>query len=378
MEFFKKHWWKSDYDFPLSFILFFIFAGIFLGEHLPVIGQYLGGDPINDPTAKVSILDVGGLSDIGVAPVIYGVFGAVLWLLYRFLDWRLVLISGAAVGSLAEWFLFTGQKIEDRGPIPTPFGATVFFVIVWSIITLVPYFIYRAIGRKWGSRGRRIAILAVVILNILSVAFFAYEKYILHNSYKNFRNERESSGQQKPQPQNQQFYADFNLIAPYANEADISSINESFSNTEASPWGFKHSGIDFMTSVDLVPFRAVTDGVIINLTTSKESDQQGWHTSLCIDHAPYLICYNFETFSSNQAVGERQKANILIKNGDHVQQGDLIGKLVYGGNGAHVDFGVIPPGQDRSCPEPYFTKDAKISVLRLIHKDHPTWQMCYP
>ncbi len=175
----------------------------------------------------------------------------------------------------------------------------------------------------------------------------------------------------------QTVYQNLSLITPYVNESDVSSVNEAYSNVSNSPWGFRHVGIDFMTKTDLVPVQAVTDGIITSLNTSKESEQQGWHTSICIGHDPYMVCYNFETFSPDQAVGDKQSANMLVKNGDRVRQGDLIGRLVHGGDGAHIDFGVSQQGKDRSCPEPYFTEEARASVMRLIHKEHPDWQMCY-
>jgi len=167
------------------------------------------------------------------------------------------------------------------------------------------------------------------------------------------------------------------IITPYVNKSEISSINEAFSNSAGAPWGFVHAGIDFMTKKDLVPFQAVADGKITNSNYKQENNQQGWHYGFCIGHNDYLVCYNFETFSGADAVGPRQAANIFVKDGDEVKQGDIVGNLVHGGSGAHVDFGVIPPGRERSCPEPYFTKEAKASVLRLIHKDHPAWNMCY-
>lgn len=168
----------------------------------------------------------------------------------------------------------------------------------------------------------------------------------------------------------------FSLITPYVNESQISSVPEAYSLSPNAPWGFVHPGVDFIPNENLIPFQAVTDGYIINYTAAKESNQMGWHVGFGIEHLDYAPSYNFETFSSDDSVGQAQIANVFVQNGQFVNQGDLIGNLVYGGDNAHVDFGV-GYGGSRVCPEPYFTEEAKASIMRLITKDHPTWPMCY-
>jgi len=169
----------------------------------------------------------------------------------------------------------------------------------------------------------------------------------------------------------------FTLITPYVNESDISSINEAYSKDPNNPyWGFTHQGVDFMTTKDLVPFQATASGTISTVTFAKEDGPMGWHVGFCIQYdETYGACYNFETFSQAEATGQKQMDNIFVQEGDILEQGDLIGNLVLGQGGTHVDFGVNVPG-DRICPEPFFTEDAKASVLRLIQKDHPSWPIC--
>ncbi|MBI4009783.1 MAG: hypothetical protein HY361_01115 [Candidatus Aenigmarchaeota archaeon] len=372
MDFSKKYGdWRGDRKLPASFILFFVLTFFLLGEQLLALPLYLIGPGTGgDGPDKVSILDM-SLSDALHRPLFYLLFGFISWIMFRSLSWPIVWIGASTIWLVFKWFL------PDPGDTQNIIGTFIgvgFFIVI-------PYFIYRTVDRKWGTKGRRNAILILTAINILFLGFFAYQIYGLNNSYHGYTSRgsliRNESSYGQNLPVSPETYSNLSIITPYLNETDISSINEAFSNTENSPWGFKHLGIDFMTSSDLVYFQAVTDGTITNLKTSKENEQQGWHTGLCIDHSPYLICYNFETFSSDQADGDRQKASIWVENGRHVKQGDIIGQLVYGGNGAHVDLGVIHLGKERSCPEPYFTEDAKTSILRLIHKDHPTWKLCY-
>lgn len=165
------------------------------------------------------------------------------------------------------------------------------------------------------------------------------------------------------------------VITPYFDESDVSSVNEAYSLNPNNPyWGFSHSGIDFMATKD-IRVQAVIDGTVSSVDTAKADGQMGWHTSLCINRGSEGVCYNLETFSSDQAIGDSQKAGMKVKEGDVVKKGDELGTLIHGGDGSHIDFGIITGG-NRVCPEPYFTTSAKDSVLQLIHKDHPSWEMC--
>jgi murein DD-endopeptidase MepM/ murein hydrolase activator NlpD len=169
----------------------------------------------------------------------------------------------------------------------------------------------------------------------------------------------------------------FSIITPYVNEADITSVNEAFSLTDDNPyWGFRHPGVDFNTATDLVPVRAAAGGVVTLMEIEKSSGEMGWHAGFCIEYSSrYGVCYNLETFSATDETGQKLRENLFIKKGQTVKRGDRIANLVYGGSGTHIDFGVTI-ASDRICPEPFFTTEAKESVMRLIHKDHPDWPMC--
>lgn len=169
---------------------------------------------------------------------------------------------------------------------------------------------------------------------------------------------------------------ELSVITPYVNESDISSVNEAYSRSDDAPWGFEHRGIDFFITSGIAPVQAVTDGEIVNLAIIKEDNQMGWHAGFCIEYGVYAPCYNLETFSQDDAIGEQLTANVFISNGQVVKQGDVLANLVYGGSGAHIDFGIGYDG-DRICPEQYFTKEARASVMRLIANEHPDWEMCY-
>jgi murein DD-endopeptidase MepM/ murein hydrolase activator NlpD len=168
------------------------------------------------------------------------------------------------------------------------------------------------------------------------------------------------------------------IITPYVNESDIISANEAYSLDANNPyWGFSHPGVDFMAD-HTIDVQASISGTIGNLTVAEDPGQMGWHAGFCIDTATESsVCYNLETFSHDATIHDQLVAGLRFSNGTHVNQGDVIAQLVFGGSGAHIDFGVTKPGT-RVCPEPYFTDAARESVLRIIHILQPTWPMCYP
>jgi hypothetical protein len=81
--------------------------------------------------------------------------------------------------------------------------------------------------------------------------------------------------------------------------------------------------------------------------------------------------------SAIQADGEIQLANILVSIGQVVSQGDIIGYLyVVDEEYASLNFTLYENG-NAICPEPYFTPEAKESILNLIHVVWPDADMCY-
>ncbi len=361
---YKKHWWKSNYKLPVSFILFFVLTFFLLGEQLVALPTYLIGPNLGgDGPDKVHILDLAP-GDALHRPFAYVIIGVVIWVLFRIFFWSIAYLIGAALWILEQ---LTLTPLDQR---PSILNVVVFTFTFWILLTLIPYFIYRWVDRKWGAKGRRNAILIVAVVNILLFGFFAYQIYGLDNSQRvyNFHESSTSDDQNL----NQKPYQDLVMITPYADELEISRIGP-YSGTANSTLGIKHVGIDFFPVSDMTQFRAVTDGEITNFNS------EGGNTQFCIEHSQFLVCYSFETFSSDGAVSQRQRDNVLVKNGDEVKQGDLIGKLIYGGDGAHVDLGVLRLGEngERICPELFFTEEAKASIMKLIHKDHPDWSMCY-
>ncbi len=168
--------WKSDYKLPVSFILFFVLTFFLIGEQLPALPTYLGFGPGLESGGKIRILDL-NLTDSLHRPAVYVIIGTVIWILFRIFSWPIAWLIGAALWALEQ---LTLTQLDQR---PSLAGVLFFTFTFWILLTLVPYFIYRAVDRKWGRKGRRNVILTVLAINILLLAFFAYQIFYLQNSY---------------------------------------------------------------------------------------------------------------------------------------------------------------------------------------------------
>jgi murein DD-endopeptidase MepM/ murein hydrolase activator NlpD len=78
--------------------------------------------------------------------------------------------------------------------------------------------------------------------------------------------------------------------------------------------------------------------------------------------------------------GQTQLDSISVSLGQAVLQGDIIGYLYSPDYQAHVHFGlnkyVTGGGDPLVCPDPYFTSQARTSILTLIQSEHPGADIC--
>ena len=167
------------------------------------------------------------------------------------------------------------------------------------------------------------------------------------------------------------------MITPYVNSSDTAFINEAFSSDATAPWGFMHNGIDFFTTANLKPFWSASSGIVEEVRLWQNDISLNWQVNVTIRcDSSYSLVYVFEPMSGFAADGQAQLNNISVVEGQVLSKGDSIGNLFIAGSGTHVHFG-FSKNYTAICPEPYFTSGARTSILNLIHKDHPTWNMCY-
>jgi len=188
--------WKSNYKLSVSFIIFFVLTFFLLGEQLVALPIYLFGPEINGDSAdKLHILDLPP-GDALHRPFAYLIIGTVIWILFRIFTWPLAWFVGAALWILEQ------QTLTPLDQRPTLINAIIFTSTFWTLLTLAPYFIYRWVDRKWGAQGKRNAIQIALVINLLLFGFFAYQIFILHNSFRNLHQGKGSSGSIRVLPPN--------------------------------------------------------------------------------------------------------------------------------------------------------------------------------
>lgn len=172
-------------------------------------------------------------------------------------------------------------------------------------------------------------------------------------------------------------HAGLSMTTPYENESDMGPTREAFSCDDRAPWGFAHNGIDFFPKGNLKLFRSVSSGVVAEVNLWQNDKTSNWQVNVAVECGPaYTVVYGFEPMTGDRGDGKTQLANILVSKGQRLSQGHPIGRLHTAAEGAHVHFGLLKQHVAVS-PEPYFSPEARASVLRLIRKAWPGAAMSY-
>ncbi|QEE16864.1 M23 family metallopeptidase [Promethearchaeum syntrophicum] len=164
----------------------------------------------------------------------------------------------------------------------------------------------------------------------------------------------------------------------YENQSDINAVNEAYSNTENCPWGFIHEGFDYFMNNNTAVL-AATPGKVYDIafTDNGEGVDNRYYVAIWIRFNETVeIGYNFESWTTNESNWENQKSMITIQVDDWVEQGQEIGRFLQVGEGAHIHFDVIE-NNERQCHIRYYSPEAFIEIMELIHFYHSDWDYCY-
>ncbi len=177
------------------------------------------------------------------------------------------------------------------------------------------------------------------------------------------------------------------MTTPYVSESDIYQINDGYSNTTNCPWGFAHYGIDLRPQSNGVPFQAVCDGHITDITFCRSDGPTGnWDVAVELRRdSSFSVIYNFEPMSMDLADGIAQFTNIAVHLLQEVSQGDIIGYLQKPDEWSHVHLGLWHNSfrnhdalrVESICPGPFLMPEAKASMLNLLHVKYPGANLCY-
>ncbi len=165
----------------------------------------------------------------------------------------------------------------------------------------------------------------------------------------------------------------------YENRSDIYAFNEGYSDSDASPWGFTHTGIDYFLLNDSKVFAAAPGQVErIDWRDYGEGVDNRYHISLSIRFNKSVeISYNFEPWTQIEEDKDNQVLMFKVQEGEWVEQGQEIARFLYVKDSAHIDFSVIE-NNERSCPRKFFSQDGYNELIGMIKSFHSDWELCYP
>jgi hypothetical protein len=141
--------------------------------------------------------------------------------------------------------------------------------------------------------------------------------------------------------------------------------------------GPDHDGIDFgfagATVLSLQPVYASHAGIVTIVTTDSNWGDNIMHSVRINYNEDYYIAINFEPFSSDWAIADLQKENILVEVGQVLNQGDLIGYQIVpiGAEFPHVHWGIgSSASATTNCPADYLSEsernDLNIAIETLM------------
>ena len=163
----------------------------------------------------------------------------------------------------------------------------------------------------------------------------------------------------------------------YTDQADILGWNGGYSESDSCPWGAVHNGLDFGFKNESVVIAAAPGFVEeISWTDTGPADNVYMiHVSIRFNET-IQIGYVFEPWTTNSSGVDRQIEMLDIEEGDWVAKGDTLGEFLKLGVSAHIHFAVYDG--EATCPQPFFSDEAYIEIMSLVHSYQPTWNLCYP
>ncbi|NHJ87350.1 MAG: M23 family metallopeptidase [Asgard group archaeon] len=126
-----------------------------------------------------------------------------------------------------------------------------------------------------------------------------------------------------------------------------------------TPEGWFHNGIDFGCNAS-VNILAWCDLRVVNVHTWFNDKGGHWQTNLELRYnSKYSFSVPFESWALNETYANLQRDAINVTVGQIVHQGEILGKLLYHGDGCHIHFGMRENGED-VCPYLFFSDDCKV------------------
>ena len=138
---------------------------------------------------------------------------------------------------------------------------------------------------------------------------------------------------------------------------------------------FYHNGIDFGFN-DTTQILAPCAAHVMDVKFWYNDKGGHWQTNVRLQlNQQWMQEIVFESWATNQSLGQQQADAIVVKQGDKLQQGQVIGNLLSQGTGCHIHFGLLS-NNNAVCPYSYFSPQAKAAFDGYFTKYNSTASVC--
>jgi len=138
---------NGDKNIPKWFIFFIALWAILVGEIIPVCLENLNCFPAKvPPGGKESMFSGPGM--LFGTVVFYLALSTSVRLLFKWLNWKIVSVLAILIGIILEFVFFRPQESGGPNVEKDPLGSIIFFAIIWPVLLVAPYGLYKLYLRK--------------------------------------------------------------------------------------------------------------------------------------------------------------------------------------------------------------------------------------
>ena len=168
------------------------------------------------------------------------------------------------------------------------------------------------------------------------------------------------------------------ISTPYYKISDMSGVGPYSTNQQLS--GYIHNGLDFMAANDLTEYHAITGDKVKEMKLFYEQSRNDTHPqiNIIVEYDKHtMVVYTFEPYTLDMEVANRQLTLINVKEGDVIQAGQSLGKLIKTAPQSHVHVH-ISRDQKEFCIAPLFTEAERTEMTAIAAvAPNVAAQLCY-
>lgn len=168
------------------------------------------------------------------------------------------------------------------------------------------------------------------------------------------------------------------LTAPYFDIADMSQIGPYSSNNATA--GYIHNGLDFMAAEDMTEYRAISAGVVQKVEVFYDSSRNDTkpQVNVIVEHDKQTsVVYTFEPYIKDIDVANKQLTLMNVKQGDVIEAGQTLGKLIKTAPQSHVHVHISREQKEFCFANLFSETDQKAMIAKAAVAPNVPPQLCY-